>query len=158
MPPPNVHPSITVKAKCEPNGLTQAEIDDLVTAHNKARAEQGLSPVVWDCMLANLAQNWAARGVFEHRQGSGYGENIFVSSSPREPVGSVVRLWLGEKVNWTNNTGVCAPGKICNHYTQVMWKKTTLIGCGVNRSAPGNWKTLVVCNYSPAGNTGGPAY
>lgn len=157
-PVPGVSPTIAVKTKCETNGLTSAEIADLVAAHNRARAEQKLPAMVWDCMLANLAQRWANRGIFEHRGDTSYGENIFVSSNPGEPVGTVVKTWLGERTNWTNQPGVCSPGKVCSHYTQVMWHTTVLVGCGINRSSPGTWKTLVVCNYSPVGNTGGPAY
>ena len=155
---PTTSPGMTVKAKCETNGLSPAEISELLASHNRARAEQNLVPMVWDCMLANLAQAWANRGAFEHRTDTSFGENIFVSSNPGEPVATVVKTWLGERSNWTNRPGVCTAGKVCTHYTQVMWKTTTLVGCGVNRKSPGIWKTLVVCNYSPAGNSGGPPY
>lgn len=150
--------AITPPAKCGANGLTAAEITDIVAAHNKARAEMKLSPVIWDCKLADLAQEWASKGDFKHRQGIPFGENMFVSSNPTEPISSVVARWMMEKPNWTNATATCAAGKICTHYTQVMWKKTVKIGCGITRSGAVKWKTMVVCNYDPAGNTGGPAY
>ena len=157
-PAPTSHTVSVVKAKCESNGLTQPEIADLLASHNRARAEQRLQPLAWDCMLANMAQRWADRGVFEHRGDTSYGENLFVSSNPAEPVGTVVQVWLGERTNWNNKTGQCSPGKTCTHYTQVMWKSTTRVGCGINRSSPGKWQTLVVCNYSPPGNYGGPPF
>ncbi|MBK8466922.1 MAG: hypothetical protein IPL32_13920 [Chloracidobacterium sp.] len=40
----------------------------------------------------------------------------------------------------------------------MVWRKTARIGCGINRNTPGNWKTIVVCNYDPAGNKPGPAF
>jgi pathogenesis-related protein 1 len=155
---PAVKPAPSAMVKCEVNALTQPEITELLALHNKARAEQKLPPLAWDCSLANLAQQWASRGVFAHRSDTSYGENIFVASSSTEAISTVVRTWLNEKANWTNKTGVCSPGKVCTHYTQVMWNTTSQIGCGINRSSPGQWKTLVVCNYNPAGNIGGPAY
>lgn len=157
-PAPTGRAASVVKAKCESNGLAQSEIADLLASHNKARAEQRVQPLVWDCMLANMAQRWAGRGVFEHRGDTSYGENLFVASNAAEPVGTVVQMWLGERINWNNKTAQCSPGKTCTHYTQVMWSGTTRVGCGINRNSPGKWKMLVVCNYSPAGNTGGPAY
>ena len=155
---PLTNPARAAKVKCEVNGLTQPEITELLASHNKARAEQKLPPLVWDCALANLAQQWANRGVYAHRGDSAFGENIFVASNPAEAVGTVVKTWVGEKANWTNKTAKCAPGKVCNHYTQVMWNTTSQVGCGINRNSPGQWKTIVVCNYNPAGNLGGPAY
>ena len=143
--------------KCSTNGLIESEITTIVSGHNKARKEQGLQPLVWDCSLANLAQDWASKSVFAHRD-SPYGENIFVASDPAAPVSSVLERWMAEKVNWTNATGTCAAGKVCFHYTQVMWKATTKVGCGINRNAVGKWKAMLVCNYDPASLSEGPAY
>src|SRR5437764_10100609 len=63
------------------NGLTAAEVTDLLAAQNNARAELKLAPLSWDCKLADFAQSWAKRGVFEHRADNQYGENMFVASS-----------------------------------------------------------------------------
>lgn len=39
------------------------------------------------------------------------------------------------------------------HYTQVVWAKTTLIGCGRMTYKDKGWnKHYVVCNYGPSGN------
>ena len=37
------------------------------------------------------------------------------------------------------------------HFSQIVWKKTTSIGCGIARNAKNTW-VYVVCKYSPAGN------
>jgi pathogenesis-related protein 1 len=63
-----------------------------------------------------------------------------------------------EKASWNNKTASCAAGKTCTHYTQIVWKKTASIGCGINRNALGKWKVLLVCNYNPAGNGPGPPF
>lgn len=144
--------------KCVEIKLTADEITELLAGQNKARGDVKLPPLVWDCKLATIAQQWAERGVFEHRPDAVYGENLFVSSSPTEPISTVIKMWLKEKADWTNANATCAKGKICTHYTQMVWNRTTKVGCGINRNAPGTWKTMLVCNYEPAGNRGGPAY
>jgi pathogenesis-related protein 1 len=151
-------PKKITAGKCGPNKLTMTEISDLVAAHDKVRAEVKLGPLTWDCRLADQAQQWADKGKFEHREFSPDGENLFVSSDTAEPISTVTTRWFKEKDYWNNSTRACLPGKFCTHYTQMVWNKTTHVGCGINRNAPGKWKVLVVCNYSPAGNTGGAPY
>ena len=52
----------------------------------------------------------------------------------------------------------------CGHYTQMVWRTTTTVGCGFRNCTTGspftgfpNW-TVVVCNYNPAGNNGQRPY
>ena len=145
-------------SRCQPNGLTQDEIREILTAHNMVRAELKIEPLVWDCALELTAQKWAKRGVTHHDDDISFGESIFVASSPTQPIGSVVVRWMTERPNWENRVGKCAPGKVCNHYTQIVWRATRRLGCGINRDATGKWKLFLVCHYDPAGNSGGPAY
>ena len=140
------------------NGLTRTEIDAILDAHNKARAAVGLPKLKWNCKLADLAQEWAKRGVFEHRANPVYGENIFVNIDTGVSAASGVQSWLTEKSFWNNPTAICQKGKVCTHYTQIVWKTTSEIGCGIHRSGSGKWKLMLVCNYSPAGNAPGKAF
>ena len=153
-----VIPKSSYSGRCGGDALTAGEIAELVAAHNRARATRKLAPYTWDCRLADMAQEWANKGIFEHRTGVLEGENLFVSSSPTEPVATVITTWLAEKVNWDNKSATCAAGKFCNHYTQVMWRSTTKFGCGISRGGAGKWKALVVCNYSPGQTANVPAY
>jgi pathogenesis-related protein 1 len=41
-------------------------------------------------------------------------------------------------------------GKSCGHYTQVVWRTSTKIGCA--RVVCNNGATIISCNYSPHGN------
>jgi hypothetical protein len=140
------------------NGLTASEIGSLLAAHNKVRAEHHLSPLTWSCKLADYAQEWATHGVFEHRKGTTFGESLFVATNSKIAAGASVQQWLSEKPFWNNQTALCQTGKICGHYTQLVWRKTTEVGCGVNRKTPGDFKVLLVCSYSLAGNSGGLPY
>lgn len=140
------------------NGLTRGEIIEILNVHNLVRAGLKLPQLTWDCKLADLAQEWATRGITEHRDDTIYGESIFVSAARDAAAVASVNRWMQEKANWDNKSGKCAPGITCTHYTQVVWKKTTKIGCGINRNLNGKWKTMLVCNYDPAGNDPGPAY
>lgn len=140
------------------NGLMASEISVLLAAHNKIRTELHLPLLTWNCKLADYAQEWATRGVFEHRESTDFGENIFVATSPRIAAVMAIRKWFSEKPFWDNREATCHKGKVCGHYTQLVWRTTTEFGCGVNRNTRGEFKTLLVCNYNPAGNSDGPAY
>lgn len=140
------------------NGLTLSEIGSILEAHNKIRTELGLSKLEWNCDLANFAQEWATRGIFEHRTDANYGENIFAAMDTKISPVKAVELWQTEKTFWNNASGTCQTGKFCGHFTQMVWRNTTEIGCGINRNASGKWKVLMVCNYNPAGNFEGKAY
>lgn len=140
------------------NGLLAAEISDILSAHNAVRRENNLAPLTWDCTLADTAQEWATRGIFEHRVPHKYGESLYVSSASTVKAVTAVQQWMLEKTSWDDKQSACAAGKVCTHYTQIVWKKTDRLGCGINRNAPGKWKVLLVCNYEPAGNTGGSPF
>jgi pathogenesis-related protein 1 len=92
------------------------------------------------------------------------GENIFGSSSADDGTlgAAAAAAWISEKAFYNfaaddgngsigNPPGCTAPqGSACGHYTQVVWRATTLVGCGKATSASG-W-TFVVCNFYSAGN------
>lgn len=119
--------------------ISNADAASVVSTHNKHRARHGAPPLVWDKTVAASAQAWADRCKFEHSS-SGYGENLAWGFSSWQ---AVVDAWYDEQKlydykshAWSTQIG---------HFTQVVWKGTTKIGCG---KACDVW----VCQYSPAGN------
>ncbi len=138
--------------------LTETEKNQILEMHNVVRAEFKLSKLTWDCKLAKYAQEWADRDFSGHRPDNNFGENLFVSAMRNDSPLTAVHRWLSEKQFWDNGSGACQAGRVCTHYTQMIWKKTVKVGCGINRNTSGKWKTFVVCNYDPAGNEEGAAY
>lgn len=124
--------------------------------------------LTWDNKLEQVAQNWANQCRWMHNAGrnadyvaqggSGYiGENLAFYTYPSSytPL-DMLRSWANEKNDFTYPNG-CAPGKICGHYTQMVWKSTSRIGCGLATcpslaGIPYANTRLLVCNYAPAGN------
>lgn len=128
---------------------------EFLNAHNIARVASGVTNLKWDQNLARFASNWAKQRMSDckmtHSDGP-YGENIFwyqngINWSPRK----VVTKWVEESVNYNRFTNTCAPGKMCGHYTQVIWRTTTAVGCARTK-CNNNLGFLVVCEYSPSGN------
>lgn len=172
LPKPTPTPSQTTTAtgsttnlNCPGSKLTESEIRIILKQHNDERAKVGVAPLTWNCTLANYAQKWANQGIFEHStdkmlqniiKGVWAGENLAADSDPNAVPG--VQGWIDEKPFWNNRTATCKAGEVCGHYTQMVWRTTTQIGCGINRNAPGEFRQMFVCNYSPGGNDGGPAF
>ncbi len=160
--------------------LSEAEKDALVIAHNEARSSiTGARPaipfVTWSAAVATSAQNWAnqlkAQGcALTHSTGSGYGENLYtvlyMGSGGKTPEG-VVASWMGEEQYYNAETGHCEGG-VCGHFTQVVWRTTTQIGCGLVTCEGVKLpqypdytfeQQVWVCQYSPSGShTGQKAY
>lgn len=83
-----------------------------------------------------------------HRQPNKYGENIYWISGGSPSGESVTDSWYGEIKDY--NFARPGFGMKTGHFTQVVWKDSKEIGCGVAKSRRGG--TYVVCNYNPPGN------
>lgn len=136
-------------------GAETGTLAGLTAAHNEVRASVRVAPLVWSDKLGAHAQAWAdhlaSRGCdLAHRPpGSDpYGENLFWSagttgSTVREVVGS----WAAEKTGYNHAKNSCSG--VCGHYTQIVWRATTAVGCGM---ASCGTTQVWVCNYDPPGN------
>jgi hypothetical protein len=136
----------------------------LLAAHNRERARLGIAPLRWDPALAAAAASYgpalARLGRLEHspRAGrEGQRENLWMGSrgafSPEQMVG----IWIAEKAYYRAGMPfpyVSRTGKWTDvaHYTQVVWKGTTRVGCAIYPSR--RWDYLI-CRYSPPGNIDG---
>ncbi|KAL6636814.1 hypothetical protein ACP70R_024386 [Stipagrostis hirtigluma subsp. patula] len=131
---------------------------DFVNLHNRARAADNVGPVRWDPTVARYAQDYAAKRAGDCRlqhSGGPYGENIWWGSAGRAwTAADAVRSWVEEKRNYHYDTNTCDAGKVCGHYTQVVWRKTQRIGCARVVCAA-NRGVFVVCSYDPPGNFNG---
>ncbi len=147
------------------HALTPAEQGAMLAAHNQWRQAAGVPHLRWSAPLANTAQQWAdqlqGQGCGPAHSGTrGLGENVFWAS-PRyhasgatqvQQVGAdhVANAWAGERHDYDHAGNTCARGKICGHYTQVVWKTTTDIGCA--KAVCADHSQVWVCNYAPPGN------
>lgn len=125
----------------------------MLKAHNHVRSRVGAPPLRWSDKLAAVAQQWAdhllSSGRFMHRPKPHYGENLFeiqgASASPTQ----VVADWAAEAGDYDAARNTCHSGAVCGHYTQIVWRNTTHVGCGVARR---RGREVWVCNYDPPGN------
>jgi hypothetical protein len=118
-----------------------------------------LVPLTWDTGAATVAASWAANCVYMHNANRGnYGENIYASTNAATPTDAIT-LWAAEAADYTYATNTCAAGKACGHYTQIVWRGSTAVGCASALCHTGSpftgfgtdW-TFFVCDYSPPGN------
>ncbi|MFQ3615714.1 MAG: CAP family protein [Cyanobacteriota bacterium] len=144
------------------NRSAEAFTDTVLSAHNRYRAELNLPPLQWSDALAQNAQGWAdvlaARGGrrLEHSQGTGEGENLWMGTAGYFSYDDMVTGWGDEKQYFRPGTfpNVSTTGNWADvgHYTQIIWRDTTHVGCGL-ATAGGN--DILVCRYSPPGNYSG---
>lgn len=128
--------------------------NEILEAHNKYREEVGVPPLEWSDSLASSAQKWAdqlaAKGDLDHSS-TNYGENLWSGSSGAFSQTRMVDRWGSEKQFFISGQPFpnACQGGICGHYTQIIWKNTTEVGCGL---ASGKGKDYLVCQYNPSGN------
>lgn len=137
----------------------------VLTAHDGVRANAmpvpspALPAVHWSSRAQALAEDWAARCDFQHRDPNSLGENL--SAGTQDPSAtSVVNDWASERTDYTYATNTCRVGQACGHYTQIVWRSSVGVGCAKQRCTTGSpfgnfnggvW-FFFVCNYDPAGN------
>lgn len=136
----------------------------MLSGHANARAEVGAAPLVWDEKLVADAGDYAAElvetGRFRHADqpnGPGReGETLFRGTRGAYSYREMVDLWVAEKKDFVDaatpyfsRTG---RGEDVAHYTQIIWRATTHVGCAMASSAQDDY---LVCRYSPPGNVMG---
>jgi len=141
---------------------------EMVNVHNKWRSHVGVANLVWSDPVATVAQSWANQLKQEgcgmrhsaSNQRQGYGENLYWASAVRWSNGrrdvqkvsatKVVDSWGSEKPDYHYRSNKCNAGAVCGHYTQMVWRNTTKVGCG--RAVCEDKTQVWVCHYDPAGN------
>lgn len=135
-------------------GISRGESVDptaMVNAHNHWRESVHVPPLTWSNDLASVAQQWADHLIqtnsYGPRQKRQFGENSFEVQNGRADAKQVVDAWAGERTAYDAASNTCRAR--CGHYTQVVWRDTTKVGCGM---AQGKGREVWVCNYDPPGN------
>lgn len=141
---------------------------EMLAAHNQWRAKVGTPPLTYSPELAVSSQRWANHLKTEnqcrmqHSQPDGkYGENLYWASAIRWSDGrrevqqvspkKVVDDWGSEIKDYNYPLNTCSQGKMCGHYTQVVWHSTKSVGCAFAVCEDSN-DQIWVCQYQTPGN------
>jgi pathogenesis-related protein 1 len=126
---------------------------EMLEAQNAVRSRAGVPPLEWSDRLAGVAQTWARRllktGKFRHTAHSPYGENLFEIRGASAKPSRVVDNWASEAADYDYARNTCR--HVCGHYTQIVWRDTKQVGCGVARGRA-RAREVWVCEYDPPGN------
>ena len=144
--------------------IDQARLfERLLAAHNRERTTVNIPTLVWDPALAEAAASYGpsleALGRLDHSPRAsrpGQRENLWQGThgafSPEQMVGS----WIEEKAMFRAgvfpNVSTTANWIDVSHFTQIIWRSTTHVGCAVHETV--KWDYLI-CRYSPPGNRDG---
>lgn len=134
----------------------------LLEAHNIERARVRATSLIWSDALEDEARDWAenlmARGRFAHDpRPHGHGENLWMGwgdriFQPEDMVGD----WIVERRLYRPgvfpNVSRTGDWVAVGHYTQLIWRGTTHVGCAVATQGD---RSILACRYSPPGNVDG---
>ena len=136
----------------------------MMAAHNDARREYGVSPLIWDEGLAKDARTYAealAKAYrFEHDPQRGrnprQGENLWMGTRTAYSYTEMISQLIAERRHYrpgrfpdVSRTGDWSE---VGHYTQIVWPTSQKVGCA---TASNRTRDYLVCRYSPAGNVVG---
>lgn len=147
------------------------ELAGITDAHNVVRGmvqtATPLPPLVWSDALEATAKayglmciNADGNKIMDHNpnRSAGHpyqvGENIYASSGNATAAGAV-QSWASEKANYTYPNGY---SPATGHYTQIVWRTTREVGCALVNCPNIMFPSTIICDYGPAGNSGGAPY
>ena len=139
--------------------------DELIYYHNFYRKKHSVGELSIDMDLEHLAQKTVylceTSGKLMHSNtlynGQTIGQNLYVSGESGLNGFKVVSNWYRESIYYDYDKGQSKYGQEIGHFSQIVWKDTTKIGCAFT---PGIWNNIlpsyyICCNYFPAGNIPG---
>jgi pathogenesis-related protein 1 len=143
-------------------GMTAAH--NVVRARTDGGAKGPIPPLTWSAGLALKAEAYANKLAktcsLKHSGTKGLGENLARFEGQKATPAMVVETWARELRCYTYGpfgiddcTLQCALSSGCGHYTQIVWRNTTQVGCGVAVCGRGaSYQEIWVCMYRPPGN------
>ncbi len=180
---PGSPPNNWTVAALAPYGCSSTVLCNILSGTNNVRANGSfgagnpapsataggpLLPLTWSPSAGTVAQSWAAScpGLNHNPNRGPFGENIYIAGSTSTPVSvtgtDAVNNWDAEASNYTYSSNTCAAGQTCSHYTQLVWRNTTAVGCAVAQCTTNSPfgaafpdYAIEVCDYSPPGNFNG---
>lgn len=122
----------------------------ILNSTNTYRRQYNASSLSWNTTLEKFATSYLQSDTtcrFAH-SGGPYGENLAIGYPNAT---ASVEAWGNEEAKYNFND----PGfsEETGHFTQLVWKTTTTVGCGRKLCGTRGW--FVVCEYWPRGNVGG---
>lgn len=135
----------------------------LLAEHNRARAAVGVPPLQWDWRLARSAAAYGptlsrlGRLVHAPRAGrESERENLLIGQRGYRSPEQMVQMWTSERRYFRPgiypNVSTTGSWYHVSHYTQVVWRDTTRVGCAIYTDR--RWDFLI-CRYAPPGNRDG---
>ncbi|KAI1119023.1 CAP domain-containing protein [Nemania sp. NC0429] len=125
----------------------------ILNSTNAYRSAHNASAVVWNGTLASFATDYLASDkvgaacAFAH-SGGPYGENLAIGYADAT---ASVEAWGDEGGEY--DFGKPGFSEATGHFTQLVWKDTSAVGCGRRLCGERGW--YLVCEYWPRGNVVG---
>ena len=128
---------------------------DILSSHNYHRGRHRVDDLKRNSEIEAIAQGYAEQLAPTHSinhstnkyNGQSLGENLYMSSGSGINGEDATNSWYSEIENYDFSTHYS--DGTTGHFTQLVWKGTKEIGCGV--ACDGTF-CCVVCNYYPMGN------
>ncbi|OQE89426.1 hypothetical protein PENNAL_c0014G02899 [Penicillium nalgiovense] len=118
-------PAPTPTAPLHPSYTSLDEFkNDMLKVTNEYRANHDANPLKWNETLADYSREWAEACIWKHSKSS-YGENLAYGYGN---VSAAVIAW-GEERNMYNFGKPTGYTEETGHFTQLVWKSTTQVGC-----------------------------
>lgn len=136
----------------------------MLRAHDEARKDVEVPPLQWDDGLAAQALTYARELArtrrFEHSdkafRPTPQGENLWMGTRGAFTYYEMAASWTNERRYYRHrpvpDVSTTGDWRDVGHYTQMVWKQTTAMGCAVASNSRDDY---LVCRYTPPGNVYG---
>lgn len=146
------------------SSISPSYIQDILNSHNIHRTNASVPGLTWNDSLASIAVDIAISCIYAHDTsagGGGYGQNIGAGALPEDIAAMITDQMYNGEINFYPGYGSepdMSNFERWGHYSQIVWKSTTSVGCATLLCSDGLTNTgasvrpyFTVCNYSPPG-------